>query len=297
MAVGEVEALSAALNAELSRPQPRTKPEPIPLGLHANVSTTRYYTRALGQVSKSGLDRFHRSPAHYRAWIESKLDKDTVALTFGRAFHCAILEPERFESEYATRPEFGDCRRKENKARRDEWNDAHAGHNVVDAEDMAAIEGMRDAVLRHPLAGKMIRDGQSELTAVWDDPDTGLRCQCRADYYVRKLAMILDVKSTEDASEDAFLRSVVKYRYHVQDALYRFGFSAVGETVQHFCLVAVEKTPPFAVGIYTLDADGIGRGYSAARRDIDGLAECVRTNNWPSYPERIQTLELPPWAD
>jgi hypothetical protein len=295
--VNQVEELSEQLNAELSKPAPRKPVEPLPIGLHANVPTARYYARRLGQVSKSGLDRFHRSPAHYKAWIEGKLDSETVALSFGRAFHCAILEPERFADEYAAEPDFGDCRFKAAKDKRNAWRDEHAGHNIVDSESMVAIEGMRAAVLAHPLAGKMIRDGQSELTAVWDDPDTGLRCQCRADYYVRKLAMILDVKTTDDAGEDGFRRSIYKYRYHVQDALYRFGFSAVGEHVQHFVLVAVEKEPPYALATYALDADGIGRGYSAARRDIDALSECIKTNKWPGYPERIQTIELPPWAE
>lgn len=271
--------------------------EELKTGIHYNVPAARYHQRALGGVSKSGLDKFHRSPAHYEAWINGTLEEESPALSFGSAFHCSILEPDVFKREYVEAPDFGDCRFKEAKATRDAWRAENDGKQHLSYDDMRAITGMRDAIMRHPLAGKMIRDGNSEVSAIWRDTETGLRCRCRADYYVPKLGMLLDLKSTEDASPDAFKRSVAKYRYHVQDALYRFGFTELGEPVQHFVLVAVEKTAPYAVGTYALDADAIGRGYSAARRDIDQLGECMRKNYWPAYPETIQTLELPPWAD
>jgi exodeoxyribonuclease VIII len=266
-------------------------------GLHHDVPAQRYHRRTLGHVSKSGLDQFHRSPLHYQAWVNGELDRDTPALSFGRAFHCSVLEPDRFATEYAVTPDFGDCRFKEAKAARDAWRNANEGAEHLDPEDAANIDGMRSAVMRHPLAGRMIRDGMAEVTLCWQDQDTGLTCKSRADYYVKKLAMVLDLKSTDDASPAAFARSIYKYRYHVQDALYRSGFAAVDEPIQHFVLIAVEKTKPYAVGTYALDADAIGRGYSSARRDIDGLAECVRANRWPGYPETIQQIELPPWAE
>ncbi len=287
--------LSRQLNAELAKTPPVEPAEPLGVGIHYNVPAQRYHRRTLGHVSKSGLDRFDRSPAHYKAWVEG-LDKDTPALSFGRAFHCAVLEPDRFDAEYVEAPDFGDCRYKANKERRNEWRAEHAGKDWIESDEWAAIVGMRDAVFRHPLASKMIRDGRSEVTIAWEDQETGLFCRSRADYYVERLGMVLDVKSTEDASEDAFKRSVVKYRYHVQDALYRAGFAEVGALLQHFVLIAVEKTLPYAVATYSLDADAVARGYSAARTNIDYLAECVRKNHWPAYPERIQQIALPPWA-
>ena len=53
---------------------------------------------------------------------------------------------------------------------------------------------------------------------------------------------------------------------------------------------------PYAVATYTLDADGVGRGYSSVRADIDKLAEAMKTGKFPGYPETIQTIDLPPWA-
>lgn len=270
----------------------------ISTGIHHSVPPHKYHRRRIGVVSKSALDMVHRSPAHYKAWVDGLLpERDTPALRFGVAFHCALLEPERFEREYTVEPDFGDCRKKENRAARDEWRAVNDGKTPLSEEDYEAIRGMVTAVHSHELAGKMIRDGEPELTVSWTDDETGLQCKARADYYVRKLGMVLDIKSTEDATWEGFRRNIAKWRYHVQDALYRAGFAAVGEPCQHFVFVAVEKTFPHAIGIYTLDADSVSKGYSAARRDITTLAECLKKDEWPGYPTGIQTIELPPWAE
>ncbi len=265
-------------------------------GIHANVPHAVYHERRVGLVSKSALDLIDRSPAHYKAWVDGAPDEETPALAFGSAFHCALLEPERFAQEYAVAPDFGDCRFKANKTARDTWEAEHAGVVMLSQDDNAAIVAMAEAVKRHPLAGRMFRDGQAELTIRWTDEETGLECKSRADYYVRKLAMVADVKSTLDGREDAFKKDVAKYRYHVQDALYRAGFAAAGEPVQHFVFIAVEKKPPHAVAVYALDQDAVAKGYVAARRNIATMAECVRANAWPGYPSGIQMLSLPPWA-
>jgi len=273
-----------------------TSPD-LPLGLTPNFPAESYHAHRLGVVRKGALDLIERSPAHYYAWVTGAAPRDeTPAFRFGRIFHTAILEPAEFARRYVAEPDFGDCRFKEAKRARDEWRKRYAGLEPVSATDMAAIRGMVESIQAHPLASKILRDGEPELTAVWRDDETGLTCQVRPDYYVRGMSMVADLKTTEDASEEGFKRTVGNYRYHVQDALYRAGMVAVGEKVRHFVFVAVEKTPPHAVAVYTLDDDAIGRGYHAARRNIETMAECLKSDKWPGYPERITTLELPPWV-
>jgi hypothetical protein len=264
-------------------------------GIHSALPAEEYHRRELGIVSNTALKYVRRSPAHYRAWIDGLHErKDTPALAFGRAFHMALLEPEKFAATYVEQPEFGDLRKTENKAAKAAWLADNAGREPI--EGMATLLAMVESVRRHPLASQMIRDGKPELTLSWKDEDTGLSCKSRLDYYVESLGMIADVKTAEDASWDEFRRDVAKYDYHVQDALYRSAALALDMPVQHFVLLAVEKSPPYAVATYTLDAEGIGRGYQAARRDMDTLAHCLKTGRWPAYPETIREIEVPPWA-
>ena len=266
-----------------------------PVGL-AKVPYEEYHRKILGVVSKTALDHVDRSPAHYKTWVEMPEGEPTPALLFGQAFHCALLEPDEFAKAFTAEPDFGDCRYGANKARRDQWRLENAGKIQISPASMEAIAGMVASVRAHPMGGRMIRDGTPELTARWIDEQTGLRCKCRVDYYVPSLEMVVDAKSTDDASEDEWNRSVAKYLYHVQDAIYRAGMSAAGHPIRHFILLAVEKSPPYAVAAYELDADAIGKGYSRARHNIARLAESVRTNRWPAYSDSIRTLQLPPWA-
>ncbi len=270
--------------------------EPLPHGLSLGVQADVYYQRELGVASKTACDQLERSPAHYRAWVDGIEGKPTAALKFGSALHMAVLEPERFRRTYAVEPDFGDCRKPDNKRARDEWRAGHVGAIPISADDEERIVGMMASVMRHPAASRLILDGQSEVTLSWLDPISGLRCKSRADYWVKARRMAVDIKSTEDASVDGFARSVTRYRYYVQDAFYRMGFAACGEPIEFFAILAVEKEPPYAVAVYTLDEDAVAKGYAAARRDIERLRECLERDHWPSYSDGVETLSLPPWA-
>jgi hypothetical protein len=269
----------------------------LPDGVHPNVSDKIYHQRHLGVVSKSVCDLIDRSPAHYKAWVDGVAEDDsTPALELGRAFHCALLEPDRFLETYTAEPDFGDCRKADNKKRRDEWRAEHAGFEMLSEEAFRSVEGMAASARKHPLAKQMIQNGKSELTLKWTDQETGLTCKSRLDYYVESHAMILDAKSCLDARESKFKRDIVNYRYFVQDALYRSAALELFLPVKHFVFIAIEKSPPFAVATYTLDAEGIAKGYGAARANINMLAFCKKTETWPGYPVEIRELSLPPWA-
>lgn len=265
-------------------------------GLYRGMPEAHYHRRILGVVSKSAITEFARTPMHYKAWVDGLVkDEETDALAFGRAFHCALLEPEKFSRSYAVAPYFGDRRFKGPKAERAAWVAKHQGCAILEADDGAAIEGMVGAIRKHPLASRMIGEGEAELTAIWTDPETKLRCKARADFYSKKLRMILDAKSCEDASPEGFRRSAFKYRYHWQHAIYRGGFAALGEKVEHFVLLAVEKKPPFAIGVYELDDRGVLIAHDRVRALVDFMGHCVRSNVWPGYSTSIETLETPPW--
>lgn len=265
-------------------------------GLHRGVPDAVYHQRRKGVVSKSALDVFARSPAHYLAWL-TEPDEDTPALAFGRAFHCAVLEPERFAREYAAQPDFGDLRTKAARAERAEWVEAHPGVRAISADDAERIAGMTAAIMRHPVASRLLVGAEREVALSWEDNLSGLRCKSRTDAWRPDLATILDLKSTEDASPAEFARSVDKYRYDVQDALYRMGMrAAAGIDVAHFVLCAVEKQKPHDTVCYQLDEAAIVAGGNTARVEMMRFAECVRTDKWPGYSDRLETLSLPRWS-
>ena len=61
-------------------------------GIYRGIPFADYL--AWDAVSNSALSRFSRVPS------AAHLPDDTAALAMGRALHCAILEPARFQAEY-----------------------------------------------------------------------------------------------------------------------------------------------------------------------------------------------------
>jgi hypothetical protein len=58
--------------------------------------------------------------------------------------------------------------------------------------------------------------------------------------------------------------------------------------------VAIEKAPPFAAGVYTLDDASLEQGRIEYQRALAGIRECRATDNWPGYG--AQEIALPGWA-
>jgi exodeoxyribonuclease VIII len=263
-------------------------------GLHRDYPAERYHERVMGLASKGALDRFHRSPAHYLAWVSGDAkDEASPALAFGSAFHCAALEPERFASEYLVEPTF---RGKGSVKARAAWREEHAEQSFLDADDARAIAGMVASLRAHPLAAELLEEGEPEVTLRWRDAATGIECKARGDFYARELGVCVDLKSTSDARADSFERSIANFTYHRQHGFYADGFDALDAALERFVFVAIEKEPPYAVSVFVLDEDAIRRGRFSIREDLERLRECIDRDHWPAYAETMQEISLPRWA-
>jgi exodeoxyribonuclease VIII len=238
-------------------------------------------------VSKSVLDKIAKSPMHARAYLDGTREEPTAAMNFGTALHACALEPERFADEYAVFE--GDRRTKDGKARYEELQ--ARGATIISAADYDAITAMVGQIRQHPVAAGLLQDGIAEASVFWNHPPTGIECKCRPDWWKREAGMVVDLKTTEDASPEGFARSVAAYRYHVQAAHYSAGTKA-----SRFVFIAIEKKPPYAVAVYELDADALTLGHKLRDRDLEQYASCLEFNTWPGYPAEIQTIILPKWA-
>ncbi len=252
-------------------------------------------------ISKSHLDKIARSPLHYWArYVDPKrvIPEPTPSMRLGNAVHTHVLELDKWDSEWAVAPAGIDRRTKAGKETWAQFQAIAAGKQALTAEEGEAVHHMGRAVWGHPAAAMLLgMDGEAETTHMWSDSETGLQCKCRPDWLSADGKVVVDLKTTRDASPRGFRHSVMQYRYGVQAAWYSHGIEqSTGIRPEAFIFVAVESEAPYGVGVYAADAELIGHGWQQARRDLQRLAECRETDRWPSYSDSIETLTLPDWA-
>lgn len=270
--------------------------QPVPGAIALDVPAAEYHRRELGVASNSVLKLIRdKSPAHYRAWLDAEDDSETPAMLFGRAYHCRVLEPDRFANEFVVMPALGDMRSSTNRAARDAWLAERPGATVISSDDSDRIEAMHKALMAHPLAAGIMKSGHSEVTMRWVDELTGVECKARADWWVPG-KFFMDLKTTEDASPKGFARSIEKYGYHVQHAHYCDGARACGESLKNYLILAQEKEAPYVPAVYHIDAAAEIRGFELRERGLQTMRECLDANTWPGYGTGITELTLPAWA-
>ena len=295
--------------------KPDGLPEP---GLYEDVPFKDYL--AWPAASNSGLGILvNKSPAHYKRDRDKGDDgPGTPAQILGKATHAVVLEPEIFGEQYRAASMCGfktgkdDPCKSQGKFLLKDGRSACGTHVkkvnesevlediiVIKPEDVETVNGCSNAVRLHPAASELLRSrGPTEVAIIWQDPATGVWCKGLLDKLSLEFLNVVDYKTTEDASREAFQRSVYTWGYHRQGAFYLRGTDSLGLGINEYVLIAQEKAGPHAVAVYHYPRTG---GTLQAGDDyIDPLlkiyARCVRDNVWPGYSERVEEGHLPHYA-
>lgn len=250
--------------------------------------------------SNTALGQINKTPANLKAYKSKKSDpKDWGDV--GNAVHTGLLEPDFFAKKYTSLPETVirdgvemkcNFATKEGKAFAAQ---AEAeGKIIVNHSDWADILGMIAAVKAHPEANQLITEGEGivEGSMFWTDPDTKLLCKTRPDR-IRKDGIVVELKTTKDASEKGFRYALEDFRYHVQGSFQMDGSrECLGLDPKYFVVIAVEKTLPYNVAVYAIAARAISFGRGLYKQNLAAIKHCEETNTWPGYPTGINTLDL-----
>ena len=277
------------------------------LGLVHDLPNSEYH-RGPG-LSNSGLKWLSKSPWHYHAlnhlprpeWMAADDDDEDTATTLfaGTLCHCATLEPFEFDKRYVVGPAI-------NKNTKDwkEFVKANAPRQVITARQHAVAHAQAAVLKSVPAVAEILDGGECELSGYWIDQATGVLCRCRPDCANRTFgtpeapaAMLLDLKTTGDASKFAVRNTIAKFGYHRQAEWYTRGFAqAARMPVAGFIFAFIEQKYPFGCSVFELDPEA----YEVARREnrelLELYAHCERMGEWPGYSQDIEYVSLPRWA-
>jgi len=248
----------------------------------------KMYHQDTTHISKSGLDLINRAPAHYyhRYFNGGNNSINSRALVQGTAFHSFALEPELINSEFTVMPKFSG---KGSQSKKNEFLQMNSDKLIIKMDEFNMVNGMVNSLMSHPIS-KYLTGGVAEKPIFWIDPTTGVACKCKPDYL--KGSLIIDLKSTEDASEIGIKKSVRKFRYDVQSAFYTDGGNESGLDIKGFLFIFVEKAPPYLVNAIILSNEDINNARIKYIENLETYKVCKNTGNWYGYGDNVSVIDL-----
>lgn len=253
------------------------------------------------------------SPAHCR-WNLDHGREPTPSMKLGTALHLLVLEPDAFNGRYCAAPgceastkNGKRCSRTASVCREGEWfcsqhdsgGDTLDGPEIVDNKFLETVWGMKESLY----ANKQIRpllegDWPREMSVVFNDPDTEIKCKARIDLMRPDLGALIDLKTVRygGAAERMFAHSVYRFGYHRQAAFYLHALGCLDQAqYSDFGWIVVETEPPYACTFRELGARALELGREHVLPLLEKYADCDEAGEWPAYPISDDPLEFSPW--
>ena len=263
------------------------------MGFGEEMTNAEYHAHKA--ISKSKLDAARKSGRHLQDMLYGPPRESTAAFDMGTVLHASALPGENPDDIAVRMPEGMKKTTKEGKA----FVAEHKGKIILNPSDAYVVDQMMLSLREHPFSASLVNGelkGKAEQSFFCTDKETGLELKARPDFLMEDLSLIIDLKSTVDASPKGFQRSVANYRYFVQSSHYLDVIEgATGTRPQAFLFIAVEKTRPFSTAVYMADQAMIDLGKQQAREDLNNIAQWIADDKFPGYSERVEEISLPKW--
>lgn len=299
-----------------------------------NELSNESYHADTDHINGSGLwNIYDRCPAAWR--YKDEEDEQSKALVFGTGSHTALLEPERFEAEYArmpTKEDFGaellvtvsdmNSWAKERGIKGlsgktkaevikiirstgepvriyDEerlFAELNAkGRILLEGDDYDAIMQMRAVIHANSYYSSLLSGAYSEVSILGEL--LGEPSKVRFDCLTRG-GDIIDYKTAVSAKPDEFFRHAARLGYFMKMAMQNDMFvEAYGHAPRSVNLLVQEKKSPFIPALIRLTDEQLRIGRIQLRSAMEIYKACKKANSWPGYSmgNPVIEMETPEW--
>jgi len=270
-------------------------------GLYKDISNADYH--ATSAINASFLKSWIlHSPFHAKY---GKGDISKLVADLGTATHSMALQPELNLVEMSTEKSRATKAYKEHEARCVEQ-----GKVLLPQKDFEMVQGLVNGVeidggeivgglMGDPHCKKLLteKDRVCEASIFVEDPNTGQLLKSRPDIYSKKLGMMGDIKTCQDASPRKFGREIFMRGYHLQAAHYLICAEEHGLEIRNWGFLAVSKTWPYPAHFHMLDDYVLDYSKQICRAAYEEMQRAekagVYDTRWPSFSKH----ELPEYLD
>lgn len=301
--------------------------------LNNELSNEQYHADT-EHINGSGLwNIYDRCPAAWR--YKDEEDEQSKALIFGTGSHTALLEPERFDAEYArmpTKEDFGSgllvtvsdmnswakergIKGLSGKTKAevikiirstgepvriyDEerlFAELNAkGRILLEGDDYDAIMQMRAVIHANSYYSSLLSGAYSEVSIL--GKLLGEPSKVRFDCLTRG-GDIIDYKTAVSAKPDEFFRHAARLGYFMKMAMQHDMFvEAYGHAPRSVNLLVQEKKSPFIPALIRLTDEQLRIGRIQLRSAMEIYKACQKANSWPGYSmgNPVIEMETPEW--
>lgn len=247
--------------------------------------------------------------SEYHAWWRHPMNPEHTPvvpnniMNLGSAAHLFLMEPERIDDVVPV--PYEDWRTNAAKEIRDKALAAGKIPLLKADADRAVIMAQR-ADIALQLSPDLDGLGQtvSELTYWWRETRVALNgmeheayLRCRPDMLSQDGTIIISYKTTGTPAEpDRYMRHILDVGYDVQAAFEISGVEAVERTrVLHYLWLVQETEEPYACSLIGMTPQLRHLAMTRMDQAVMRWAECLATDRWPAYPNRIVYPEVPAW--
>lgn len=227
-----------------------------------------------------------QSPAHFRYAATAPRKPPSKPMVLG-----CLVEHLTLGTEFTWEPmRFDDFRTDEAKAWKKDFE--KRGIAIVDGDMLTEAQAMTARVKALPEFEKW-KPSRQNVALVGVHEPTGLAMKGLADDVPNNELVIVDLKTTDDASEWGFGKKIVDYSYDIQAWWYQNLWRQVYGQDRDVAFFCVESEPPYEPSIQIIKQDDIDRAGRAVDKWMAIYAECLRTDTWPGYPQGLTYAKLP----
>jgi hypothetical protein len=259
--------------------------------------------REVDAVNISRLKEIEHSPQRYMWRATHQIE--TKPLTLGKAAHCAVLEPERFNQDFViwtklTKNGSGNIAPRSGE----QWENFKAenvGKSILTIEERDFAMAIQKAVRADATAMRYLEAGDPEVSMEWTmGAEWGLeprRCKGRVDWITKVggIPFLVGLKTARDCRPFIFGSAAAKLGYAMQWAFYHQGYSIITGVEPKMIEIVVEPKPPHSIIVYRIEKDVLLEGTDKFAELLKVLAECEVSGNWPGPAVDEQVLTLPSW--
>lgn len=245
-------------------------------------------------ISRSQLMLLDKSPYHFWYQTLSGLaikQESTPAMNIGSAFHTMLLEPAKFQKEFAVAPKV-DRRTTKGKEEWEIFSTLSFGKIILTDDQFSKVSKMVELVSKHEIVTTLLDEAVYEQSIYWTDKETGLQFKTRPDIWSSK--MVVDLKTTANASPYSFTRSALEYGYYLQAGMAYEACKALGKPFDMFVILACEKEEPHVPAIFIMKEEALNFGVEQFNIYKRRLKQCLDSNKWEGY--LVQELGVPTFA-